>query len=60
MGYRLLYLLFFTLSLLPLGMLYLFADFLAWLAGSVVKYRRRVVLDNLRSSFPEKSEKELH
>lgn len=36
--------------------LYLIADCLAWLAGDVVKYRRKVVHDNLRSSFPDKSE----
>lgn len=44
---------------LPLGMLYPLADALAWLAGSVVGYRRRVVRKNLQSSFPDKSEKEL-
>lgn len=40
-------------------MLYVFSDFLAWLAGDVVKYRRKVVTGNLRSSFPEKSEGEI-
>lgn len=59
MGYRLLYLLFFLLSLLPLRVLYLLADLLAWLAGDVVKYRRKVVLSNLRESFPSQDEKEI-
>lgn len=47
------------LSVLPLKVLYIFSDFLAWLAGSVVRYRRRVVRQNLSSSFPDKDEKEL-
>lgn len=44
---------------LPWRMLYLLADFLAWLAHSVVRYRRKVVYANLRSSFPEKSDREI-
>lgn len=46
------------LSLLPLRILYIFSDFLAWLARSVVKYRVKVVRENLASAFPEKTEKE--
>ncbi len=47
-----------ALSLLPLRVLYILSDFLAWLAHSVVKYRVKVVRENLESAFPEKSEKE--
>ncbi len=43
------------LSLLSLGVLYLFSDFLAWLARDVVKYRRRVVEENIASALPELS-----
>jgi len=47
------------LSRLPLGVLYFFADciwlFLYW----VIRYRRKVVMANLRRSFPDKSEAEL-
>lgn len=43
-----------VLSLLPLGVLYVLADFVAWLAHSVVGYRRGVVRANIQSSFPEK------
>lgn len=48
------------LSYLPFRFLYLFSDILAFLAYHVVKYRRKVVMQNLRNSFPEKSEKELN
>lgn len=47
-----------ALSLLPLRVLYIFSDFLAWLAHSVVKYRVKVVRENLASAFPEKNEQE--
>lgn len=44
---------------IPLRVGYAIADFLAWLAGDVVRYRRKVVMQNLRSSFPERSGREL-
>lgn len=47
------------LAFLPLWMLYLLSDFTAWLAHSIVRYRRKVVRDNLESSFPEKSDRDL-
>ncbi|MBF8964037.1 lysophospholipid acyltransferase family protein [Pontibacter sp. FD36] len=47
------------LSLLPLPVLYLLADFLFVLVYYVVGYRKKVVLQNLRNSFPEKSEHEI-
>ncbi len=47
------------ISYLPFRVLYCFSDALAWLAHDVVGYRRKVVMDNLRSSFPAKSDKEL-
>ncbi|SIR30982.1 KDO2-lipid IV(A) lauroyltransferase [Pontibacter lucknowensis] len=40
-------------------MLYLLADFLFVLVYYVVGYRKKVVLQNLRNSFPEKSEQEI-
>jgi KDO2-lipid IV(A) lauroyltransferase len=46
------------LSLLPFPILYLFSDILAFLMYYVVGYRKKVVMENLRKSFPEKSEKE--
>ncbi|MBC7449569.1 MAG: lauroyl acyltransferase [Hymenobacteraceae bacterium] len=47
-----------VLSRLPFGVLYVLADGLAWLLGSVIGYRRRVVVENLRKSFPEKTDDE--
>lgn len=46
-------------SLLPMWVLHLQARVLAFVAHRVVKYRRKVVLDNLRQAFPEKGEAEL-
>lgn len=52
--------LFLTLiSLLPFRMLYLLSDLLYVMLYYVLKYRRQVVADNLRNSFPEKSPEEL-
>lgn len=47
------------LARLPLGVLYGLADVLYVGLLYVVRYRRRVVLDNLRRSFPEKSDGEI-
>ncbi|MBN1950440.1 MAG: lysophospholipid acyltransferase family protein [Bacteroidales bacterium] len=49
-----------ALSLLPLRVLYLIADLLFILIFYLVRYRRGVVFTNLKNSFPEKSDKELH
>ncbi len=46
-------------ALLPFWVLYLWADFIGWLAFSVIGYRKAVVIDNLKKSFPEKSDKEI-
>lgn len=43
------------LSRLPLTVLYGLSDFLYFLLLYVIRYRKRVVLENLRLSFPEKS-----
>ncbi len=47
------------LSRLPLRFLYVVSDFLYYLLLYVVRYRRRVVLENLRLSFPEKTATEI-
>lgn len=47
------------LSLIPLRGLYVMSDGAAWLMRNVVRYRRKVVRSNLRSSFPEKTDAEL-
>ncbi|MFN8241249.1 MAG: lysophospholipid acyltransferase family protein [Bacteroidales bacterium] len=57
-GYYIFYALNWLITLLPLRILYIFSDilfiFLYWFPG----YRRKVVDENLRNAFPEKSEKE--
>ncbi len=47
------------LSHLPLSVLYPVSNALAFLAQRVLRYRRALILDNLRRSFPEKSAAEL-
>ncbi|NLZ19679.1 MAG: hypothetical protein GXY24_05375 [Bacteroidales bacterium] len=46
------------LSWLPLRVHYVLGDLLAWLARDVVRYRRKVVDDNLALCFPDKTEQE--
>ena len=47
------------LSKLPLRVLYVLSDFIFFLNYYIIGYRRKVVLENLSRSFPEKSEKEI-
>ena len=51
--------LFYCLSLLPLWCLYFISDFLYLVIYKLIRYRTKVVRENLRNSFPEKSEIEL-
>ena len=57
--YSILYAFWYALSLLPLRVLYVVSDVLCLLISRVVKYRHRVIWNNLKVSFPEKSEEEL-
>ena len=43
---------------MPFPILYLISDFLFLMVYHVVGYRKRVVRENLRNSFPERSEEE--
>lgn len=47
------------LSLLPIRVLYVVSDVLYLLLYRLFGFRKKVVLSNLRNSFPEKSEKEI-
>lgn len=49
----------YLLSILPMRVLYAISDFFYFLFYYVIGYRKKVVLDNLKLAFPEKSEKEL-
>ena len=50
----------YLLSLLPMKVHYVISDLLFWLLYGLLGYRRKVVGENLRTSFPEKSEEERH
>lgn len=45
-------------AFLPLPVLYVISDVLAFLTYSVVRYRRKLVKENIYVSFPEKSDEE--
>jgi KDO2-lipid IV(A) lauroyltransferase len=47
-----------ALSLFPLPVLYLLADLVYYILYYMVGYRRKVVEENLRNAFPEKSDRE--
>ena len=49
----------YMLSALPFKVLYLFSDFTYLLLFRFIGYRKDVVLQNLRNSFPEKTEKQI-
>lgn len=50
---------FWCISLLPFKLLYVFSDLLYLLTYYVVGYRKKVVMDNLKNAFPEKSVQEI-
>ena len=49
----------YLLAYLPTSVLYKLADVLAFVLRVISRYRKQVVLTNLRNSFPEKNEKEI-
>lgn len=57
--YYLFFLFWFTVSLLPLRLLYLLSDLLYFPLYYCVRYRRDVVRKNLTESFPEKTPEEI-
>lgn len=56
--YYVVYPILYVFSLLPLWMLYGVSNFARFLVFHVLKYRRELVLSNLRIAFPEKTEEE--
>ncbi len=56
--YYIVYGLLYTFSLLPLSILYLFSNLAYFIIYHIAGYRKKIVLDNLRFAFPEKTEKE--
>ncbi|MDR2010071.1 MAG: lysophospholipid acyltransferase family protein [Bacteroidales bacterium] len=56
-GFRLLVGIFY---IIPFPVLYIISDFVYFMIYKVIKYRRPVVYDNLKQSFPEKTEEEIN
>ena len=57
--YYIVFPLWYLLSLLPLRVLYLLSDLIYYLLYYVIRYRRKVVRQNLIGSFPEKNMAEI-
>lgn len=55
----LVYPLIWLLSILPFRVLYFISDILFLILFYIIGYRKKVVLDNLKTAFPNKTEKEL-
>jgi KDO2-lipid IV(A) lauroyltransferase len=51
--------LWYALSLFPLRVLYVLSDLLYLLVSRIVRYRHRVIWNNLKVSFPEKTDQEI-
>lgn len=58
-AYKIFFFLWYVFSLLPLPILYFIADILYYPTYYLIRYRRKVVRNNLTTSFPEKSRKEI-
>ena len=56
--YRIVYGLLYTISLLPLKVLYIISDFAYFILYYIIQYRKKVVLSNLKQAFPQKSDEE--
>ena len=59
MAYKIVYPIFYVLSLLPYRILYGISDFFYLIMYHIVGYRKKVVRKNLSSSFPEETPQEL-
>ena len=59
MTYKIVYLIFRSLSCLPFRVLYVISDLIYVILCYVLRYRREVVEKNIRNSFPMKSEREI-
>jgi KDO2-lipid IV(A) lauroyltransferase len=58
-GYYLMYPFLYLLSVCPFWLMYLLSDLLYFLLYHLFRYRRGIVIQNLRNAFPEKSEQEI-
>jgi len=58
-GYILFRFLIFKLKITPFWLIYIFSDILAFILYHLIGYRKKIVFENLKNSFPEKSEKQI-
>lgn len=56
---RIFYAILYNISLLPLRILYVFSWLIYILLNYIIGYRRKVIFNNLKNSFPEKSNSEI-
>jgi Kdo2-lipid IVA lauroyltransferase/acyltransferase len=49
----------FLFGLLPFRFIYLFSDLICLIVHYLIRYRKKVVMKNLRNAFPEKTSKEI-
>ena len=56
---RIFYAILYSISLLPLRILYVFSWLIYVLLNYLIGYRRKVIFNNLKNSFPEKSNSEI-
>ena len=59
LGFYLFWVINWVFTLLPLRVLYLFSDILFFILSHFPSYRKDVVSENLKNSFPDKSQREL-
>ena len=59
MAYKIVYAIFYAMSLLPYRVMYCISDFFYLIIYYIVRYRKNVVRKNLTTAFPDKDEKEI-
>ena len=58
-GFYIFYIFIWIVTLLPFCCYYLLADFIYFIVYKIIGYRKSVVIENLKKSFPEKNKKEI-
>ncbi len=48
------------IAIVPFWMLYAYSDLVAFVFHRIFRYRKKVIVENLKKSFPEKSDKEIN
>lgn len=59
-GFYIFYAFAWTISFLPMSVLYVISDFFYLIIYKIFGYRKKVVRENLKNSFPKKTDKELY